>query len=91
METASHEARRRKLFVLADHLTLTKDERIELSRAILHRDIVSWKGLTPEMVNRMLDALEGAEKFIELMRQRGLRSRTAPPSPHDTACEPSPE
>jgi hypothetical protein len=64
------EKRRRKLFVLADHLTLTHDERIELSKVILHRDIVSWKGLTPEQVDRLLDALEGAEKFVELMRQR---------------------
>jgi hypothetical protein len=69
-EPGTAEARRRKLFVLADFLTLTKDERIELSKVILHRDIVSWKGLSDEQVGRLLDALEGAEKFVELMRQR---------------------
>jgi hypothetical protein len=64
------EKRRRKLHVLADHLTLTDDERIEFSKAILWRDMVSWKGLDDGQVGRLLDALEGAEKFVELMRQR---------------------
>lgn len=80
------EARRRKLFVLADHLELSKDERIELSQVILRRDIVSWKGLDEEMINRMLDALEGAEKYREIVRQRFMR-RTDPPSPRDTTSE----
>lgn len=60
------------MFVLANELTLTKDERLDLAQAILWRDVVSWKDLTDEQVDRMLDALEGAEKFVELMRQRAL-------------------
>ncbi len=63
-------ARRRKLFRLADDLTLTRDERIELSRVILWRDIDSWKQLDDAQVGRMLDALEGGEKIIWLLSNR---------------------
>lgn len=64
------QARRRKLFVLADEIGLTRDERIELSRAILWRDIVTWKTLSDGQVSRMLDALEGHEKISWLIRNR---------------------
>jgi hypothetical protein len=69
-DPGSSEARRRKLFQLADELSLTRDERIELSRAILWRDIMSWKDLTDEQMDRLLDALEGAEKVIWLLTNR---------------------
>ena len=55
-------AKRRKLFALADEIGLTRDERLEISKAILWRDITSWSNLTEEQVARMLDALEGYEK-----------------------------
>ena len=55
-------AKRRKLFALADEIGLTRDERLEISKAILWRDITSWSNLTEEQVARMLDALEGFEK-----------------------------
>lgn len=58
------------MFVLADHLKLSKDELHDLATVILRRDITSMKGLEPTQVNRMLDALEGAEKVIEIKRQR---------------------
>ena len=66
-------ARRRKLFVLAGEIGLTRDERIELSRAILWRDIVTWKQLTDEQVSRMLDALEGYEKISWTLKNRAGR------------------
>lgn len=63
-------ARRRKLFVMADELGLTDSERIEMSRFVLWRDITTWKTLTAEQVDRMLDALEGAQAYLEILRQR---------------------
>lgn len=62
--------RRRKLHALSDHLGLSRDERIELSRTVLHRDITSWSHLDPGQVDRMLDCLEGAILVDELRRQR---------------------
>lgn len=64
------EARRRKLFVLAKEATLTRDERIELSKAILWRDITSWRDLDDDQVRRMLDALEGFEKVRWILANR---------------------
>lgn len=63
-------ARRRKLFVLADEIGLEREERIELARAILWRDINSWRALTDDQVSRMLDALEGYEKIRWLLSNR---------------------
>lgn len=64
------EARRRKLFVLAKEIALTRNERMELAKAILWRDITSWKQLDDEQVARMLDALEGFEKVRWLLANR---------------------
>lgn len=69
-DAGSFEARRLKLFALADHLDLKRDDRIELAKAILHRDILSWRHLDPSQVDRMLDALEGAILVQEIYRQR---------------------
>jgi hypothetical protein len=69
-ETGTPAARRRKIFLLADALGLTRDERIELAEVILRRDLVSWKQLDDAQVDRMLDVLEGAAMVIELLRQR---------------------
>lgn len=71
-EPGSLEARTRKLFVLCDHLTLTKDDRIDLAKTILHRDITSYKQLTEDQVDRLLDALEGAILIDELRRQKSF-------------------
>ena len=78
-------ARRRKLFVLAGEIGLTRDERIELSRSILWRDIISWKHLSEAQVGRMLDALEGYEKIAWTLRNRATplpgRDRSPGPAP----------
>ena len=66
----SRQARAVKLFALADDLGLTRDERIEFARTILHRDIVTYRGLEDDQVDRLLDAFEGALLFQELKRQR---------------------
>lgn len=66
----SLEARRRKLWVLADELELTRDERMEITRALLWRDITSWKQLSEDQVNRLLDALEGAHLVLVTYRDR---------------------
>ena len=63
-------ARRRKLHVLADEIGLTREERIELSRALLWRDITSWSQLDDAQVVRMLDALEGYSKIDWLLSVR---------------------
>lgn len=52
-------ARRRKLFVLSDQIGLDRDERIEIARVILWRDITSWGNLDDAQVDRLLDVLEG--------------------------------
>jgi hypothetical protein len=49
---------------------LTRDERVELARVILWRDIESWAGLTDEQVGRLLDAMEGFEKIVHLLSVR---------------------
>ena len=58
-EIGTAAARRKKLFVLARKIGLTRDERMEITKAMLWRDIVSWKDLDDAQVDRMLDALEG--------------------------------
>lgn len=58
-ESGNALARRRKLFSLADHLGFTRDERIELAKLILWRDITSYANLDDEQVSRLLDCFEG--------------------------------
>ena len=82
----SEAARRRKLFKLADDIGLDRDERIEISRAVLWRDITSWGSLTPEQVDRMLDALEGY-----VLVQWTIMNRGAPPSGDGSRIGPPPD
>ena len=49
----------KKAFVLAGHLGLSRDERLEIASVILNRDVTTWKGLTPADSMRLLDAFEG--------------------------------
>jgi len=76
-------AKRRKLFALADEIGLDREERLEISRAILWRDITSWSSLTEDQVVRMLDALEGYEKVTWTLRNRAVQGR-----PRDTETAP---
>lgn len=69
-DTPLQERMRRKMYAVARELTLSRDERIELSRLVLRREIMSWKELDPQQINRMLDALEGATALLEIARQR---------------------
>ena len=85
-ETGRLTARRRKLFVLADKIGLTREERIEISEAMLWRDIVSWKELDDDQVSRMLDALEGYVLVSYL-----LMNRAAQPSGGGIKIRPSPD
>jgi hypothetical protein len=64
------EARRRKMFVWADELGLTREERIQMARFLLRRDITSWNQLDEDQVGRMLDALEGAHLVLALRLMR---------------------
>jgi hypothetical protein len=59
VEVGTPAARRRKLFVLADEIGLSREERIEFARVLLWRDITSWGNLGEQQVDRLLDALEG--------------------------------
>ena len=70
-DPGSPENRRIKMMALARHIGLTRDERMELARYALRRDISSWKDLTDEQVNRMLDQLEGFELISYLLEIRG--------------------
>lgn len=58
-EVGTPAARRRKLHALCDSIGLTREERIEISRVILWRDVTSWSNLDDAQVNRLLDVLEG--------------------------------
>jgi len=78
--------RRRKMFHLADMIGLTRDERIEISRVILWRNIVSWKNLDDAQVDRMLDVLEG---FAVV--NWTLTNRAVPSSSRDTETLPVPD
>lgn len=64
------EARRRKLFRYASTFGMSRDERIELSEILLRRDITSWHDLTPDQVDRLLDAFEGAALIMHLLETR---------------------
>ena len=85
-EVGTPAARRRKLFVLADHIGLTRDERIEFSKAMLWRDLTSWSSLTDAQVDRLLDALEGY-----VLVQHTLMNRAGCASDGRTVRAPQPD
>ncbi len=69
-EAEHQDARRRKLFLIADEIGLTRTERIEFSQYLLRRDVTTWKGLSDEQVERLLDGHEGYQLITELLAQR---------------------
>lgn len=52
-------ARRKKLFLYAKRIGLSRQDRIDLGEYVLRTDVSSWKDLDDEQVKRLLDALEG--------------------------------
>lgn len=67
--------RRRKAHALAKQLGLSRDDRIELARVLLWRDIESWKQLDDAQVMRLLDAMDG---YVYLTY---LKTGATPPLP----------
>lgn len=63
-------ARRRKLFVYADALGMSREERIDLAEFVLRRDITSWKQLDDTQVLRLLDCFEGHALITWMLSQR---------------------
>lgn len=66
----SQSPQRRKLYLLATEIGLDREERVELARYLLRRDITSWQGLGEDQILRMLDALEGYHLVEMLFMQR---------------------
>lgn len=73
--SGSPEARRAKLFQLADEVGFDRPERIALAEVMLRRDFVSWSQLDASQVDRLLDAFEGHEKIERIIADR-VRNRT---------------
>ena len=86
VEVGSAEARRRKLFALADQIGFTREERIEFAKVLLWRDITSWGNLNEQQVDRMLDALEG---YVFVTHT--LMLRATPKQSRDTMPRPEPD
>jgi len=72
----SPEAKRKKAFVLADALGLTRNERMEFASTLLWRDLISWKELDDAQIERLLDGLEGAVLVLHLIQYRAIRLGT---------------
>jgi hypothetical protein len=68
------QARRRKLFLVAKEIGLTRDERLEMSCYLLRRDVTTWKTLSDEQVCRLLDAFEGHHLVTSLLQMRPVDS-----------------
>lgn len=56
--------------MLAHEHDLDREERLEFASMLLATEVESWKELTPEQVERLLDALDGAHYLGEVKRQR---------------------
>lgn len=71
---------KRKLYLLADEIfgkdARGREERLELSRYLLRRDITSWATLEDAQILRLLDALEGHHLVETLLAQRPPESGT---------------
>jgi len=60
----------KKLFLLADEIGLTREERIEYAQFLLRRDVVSWAQLEHSQVLRLLDGLESYQLVTALIDLR---------------------
>ena len=57
--TEGPDARRRKVYMLAKRLRMSRQDRIEFAECLLWRDVRSWSELDDGEVQRLLDAFEG--------------------------------
>ena len=64
------EARRRKVYMLAKRLGMTRQDRIELAEVLLWKDVPSWSKLDDTDIGRLLDAFEGYALVNALLGQR---------------------
>lgn len=71
-------ARRRKLYMLAKEIGLSREDRLDLAEQVLYRDVESWKSLDDGDVLRLLDTISGYILITHLVR-------TSPPRLADTA------
>jgi hypothetical protein len=61
---------RKRLFVLADELNFTREERLELASVILGYDVRSWSRLTDMEADRIIDCFVGFERILFLISMR---------------------
>lgn len=66
--------------MLAKRLELTREDRVQLAEVLLWKDVASWKDLSDEDVQRLLDAFEGYALISHLRTQQEPPRRTAEPS-----------
>lgn len=58
------------MYLLAQQLNLTREERLQLSEVLLWRDVSSWSELNDDEIGRLLDAFEGYALLTHLSAQR---------------------
>ncbi len=66
--------------MLAKRLRLPREDRIQLAEVLLWKDVASWKDLSDDDIQRLLDAFEGYALISHLRTQQEQPRRTAPPS-----------
>ena len=64
------EARRRKAYMLAKEIGLSREDRVDLASMLLRRSVASWKELDEAQIIRLLDALEGSQLIGHLIETR---------------------
>ncbi len=69
-EVDTPEKRRRKAYLLAREIGLSREERLSLAEILLRRDVKTWKGLDDEQITKLLFAMEGHQLILELYRQK---------------------
>lgn len=80
-EVDTADARRRKAFMVAQQIGLSRNDRLELAEYILRRDVRSWKDLDDIQISRLLDAMEGFELITEQLSFPRPAPRVARVSP----------
>jgi len=60
----------RKAFHYCNLYDLNREERLNFTQMILRQDVPSWKCLTEQQVERLLDGLEGYGLIQHIMSER---------------------